>query len=104
MARESGALYVRIGDTLHPVLNLASARLDRAQSAATPLSSPRRHIAERQAGPDGGHPGCAGDDRRAACAQQPWTVCDGDRTVVAVGDANLDGSTRSRTGPRHPAR
>ena len=26
MTRESGALYVRIGDTMHPVLNLASAR------------------------------------------------------------------------------
>jgi hypothetical protein len=27
MARETGALYVRVGDTVHPVLNLASARL-----------------------------------------------------------------------------
>src|SRR4029079_5433418 len=27
MSRESGALYVRINDSLHPVLNLASARL-----------------------------------------------------------------------------
>src|SRR6187549_2254469 len=27
MSRDSGALYVRIDDTLHPVLNLASARL-----------------------------------------------------------------------------
>lgn len=27
MVRESGAVYVRIGDTMHPALNLASARL-----------------------------------------------------------------------------
>src|ERR1700722_2573619 len=27
MVRDSGALYVRIGDVVHPVLNLASARL-----------------------------------------------------------------------------
>ena len=35
MSRESGALYVRVGDTLHPVLNLASARLVTG-SAANP--------------------------------------------------------------------
>ncbi|MDT5046875.1 MAG: hypothetical protein QOG75_2735, partial [Mycobacterium sp.] len=35
MARDSGALYVRIGDVLHPVPNLASARLI-ARSAANP--------------------------------------------------------------------
>src|SRR3954463_12104038 len=27
MVRDSGALYVRVGDTVHPVLNLSSARL-----------------------------------------------------------------------------
>src|SRR6476661_818081 len=27
MVRDSGALYVRVGDVVHPVLNLASARL-----------------------------------------------------------------------------
>src|SRR5262245_54282578 len=36
MARDSGALYVRIGDTVHPVLNLASARLVTG-SAADPV-------------------------------------------------------------------
>src|SRR4051812_10364205 len=36
MARESGALYVRIDDTLHPAMNLASARLV-AGSAANPV-------------------------------------------------------------------
>ena len=35
MSRESGALYVRIGDTIHPVPNLASARLV-AGTAANP--------------------------------------------------------------------
>ena len=33
MTRESGALYVRIGDTVHPVLNLSSARLIVRQSS-----------------------------------------------------------------------
>src|SRR5690606_3370813 len=35
MVRDSGALYVRIGDTMHPVPNLASARLV-AGTPATP--------------------------------------------------------------------
>ena len=42
MARDTGALYVRVGDTLHPVLNLASARLI-ARAAADPVSGGRRH-------------------------------------------------------------
>ena len=33
MAQESGALYVRVGDTWHPALNLASARLIAATAA-----------------------------------------------------------------------
>src|ERR1700710_462147 len=37
MARETGALYVRVGDTLHPVPNLVSARLI-AGSAADPAT------------------------------------------------------------------
>ncbi len=36
MERQSGALYVRLGDTLHPVLNLASAGRGRSrQTGAT---------------------------------------------------------------------
>ena len=48
MERQSGALYVRLGETLHPVLNLASARLiaktnaDPQPTVATALSRARR--------------------------------------------------------------
>ena len=38
ISRDSGALYARVGDTLHPVLNLASARLVTG-SDASPESS-----------------------------------------------------------------
>ena len=86
MERQSGALYVRLGETLHPVLNLASARLiaktnaDPEPTVATALSRARR-------GPLLGIPGAPqflgrplGED------ELRWTVCDSsDGTTVVVG-------------------
>lgn len=87
MASESGALYVRVDDTLHPVLNLASARLI-ARSAANPVSASEAAISRVRRGPMMGIPGAPatiGTPVRDAA----WTVCDGGRTVVAVGDPDL---------------
>ncbi|WP_343600165.1 type VII secretion protein EccB [Mycobacterium sp.] len=76
MARESGALYVRLGDTLHPVLNLASARLI-VQSDSDPRPVAESELRATKRGPLLGIPGApqslpeplaAGDDR--------WAVCD----------------------------
>ena len=76
MARESGALYVRIGDTVHPVLNLASARLI-ARTAANPEMVGAAQINKAKRGPLVGIPGAPaviaqplGED------ESDWTVCD----------------------------
>jgi type VII secretion protein EccB len=83
MARDSGALYVRIGDALHPVPNLASARLI-ARSAANPVAVGDVTIANAKRGPSmgiAGAPAAIGTPLGAPS----WTVCDTDRTVVIVG-------------------
>src|SRR4029453_18470281 len=83
IVRDSGALYVRVGDTVHPVLNLASARLiagtpaDPEQVSAAAVNSAKR-------GPLVGIPGAPtaitaplGDDASG------WAVCD-DATSTTV--------------------
>lgn len=88
MASESGALYVRVDDTLHPVLNLASARLI-ARSAVGPVPASEASIARAKRGPMMGIPGAPasiGEPVRGSA----WTVCDGERTVVAVDERGLD--------------
>lgn len=85
MARETGALYVRIDDTLHPVLNLASARLV-ARTAANPVAVGEGDIARAKRGPQVGIPG-APASIGAPLTDQSWTVCDDDLTLVVVGAA-----------------
>jgi type VII secretion protein EccB len=103
MARETGALYVRIDDTLHPVLNLASARLV-AGAPATPVAVGEADIARAKRGPQVGIPG-APATVGAPLGDQSWTVCDDDLTVVAVGTApsvtdRLDASRSVLVTPR----
>ncbi|MGZ4514595.1 MAG: type VII secretion protein EccB [Mycobacterium sp.] len=88
MGRESGALYVRVGDTWHPVLNLASARLI-AATAANPQPVPEADLARAKRGPLLGIPGAPqfiGEPLRAD--ESAWTICDTDgdgATAVVVG-------------------
>jgi type VII secretion protein EccB len=94
MARDTGALYVRVDDTLHPVLNLASARLI-ARAAADPVAARDASIADAKRGPLMGIPGAPaviGDPLHG----QAWTVCDDDRTVVVVGSPPVDGMDSTR--------
>lgn len=97
MARESGALYVRVDDTLHPVQNLASARLI-ARSPATPTLVAEAAIAKARRGPSMGISG-APATIGAPLATPSWMVCDTDRTVVIVGadPAATDRLDRSRS-------
>ena len=74
MSRDSGALYVRIDDTLHPVLNLASARLATGSVARPEVVSPA-DIDKAKRGPLLGHP-------RRACRH---------RQAVVPGRIRLDG-------------
>lgn len=94
MGKQSGALYVRIGETLHPVLNLASARLI-ARTNADPQPVAESELSHSKRGPLLGIPGAPqflgmplGED------ELRWTVCDsgGDApgTTVVIGPA--DGS------------
>jgi type VII secretion protein EccB len=83
MVRDSGALYVRLDDVLHPVPNLASARMI-AGSAANPVVVAEAAIASARRGPAMGIPG-APAAIGAPLAAPSWMVCDSDRTVVIVG-------------------
>ena len=83
LARESGALYVRIGTVLHPVFNLASARLI-AGANATPVVVSERVLAGVEKGARVGIPG-APASIGVALTQPQWTICDGERTVVSIG-------------------
>jgi type VII secretion protein EccB len=86
MERQSGALYVRLGETLHPVLNLASARLI-VKTDADPQSVAASAFGRSKMGPLLGIPGAPqflgkplGED------ESEWTVCDSrDGTTVIVG-------------------
>lgn len=94
MANDSGALYVRVEDILHPVLNLASARLI-ARSAAGPVAASETAIARAKRGPLMGIPG-APATIGAPLGDSSWTVCDGDRTLVAAGNLDLGGFDATR--------
>lgn len=80
---ESGALYVRVGDVLHPALNLASARL----IAGRP-DNPRQVRASQLAKePRGALVGIPGAPSAFAPTDPPttsWLICD---TVTAASDA-----------------
>jgi len=90
LGRESGSLYVRINNTMHPVLNLSSARLA--------LGSPRqpRLIADTAlpAGPSGallGIPGAPGIIGQPLAGDDAgWSVCDGPETTVIAGRPGPD--------------
>ncbi|MCT7658119.1 type VII secretion protein EccB [Mycobacterium deserti] len=86
MVRDSGALYVRNGDTLHPVLNLASARLIAGTSAKPELVSASA-VDKVRRGPLLGIPG-APDVIATPLAESRWTVCQdatSKTTVIAGG-------------------
>lgn len=86
MVRDTGATYVRLNDVLHPVFNLASARL-LAGTAADPKTVSRQAVDNAQRGPLLGIPGAPDDiGPPLAAAESRWTVCDdaaGETLVIA---------------------
>ena len=88
LARDSGALYVRVGDTWHPVLNLASARLI-AATAANPQPVRESDLARTKRGPLLGIPGAPQSlGEPLPTDGSAWTICDTDATgatTVIVG-------------------
>lgn len=89
LGRGSGALYVRIDDTLHPVLNLASARLI-AATPAEPRPVRDTDLGSARRGPLLGIPGAPRVLGAPIAEPEVWSVCDsvdaaGWRTTVVVG-------------------
>lgn len=104
MARESGALYVRVGDNLHPTLNLASAWLI-AGVADRPALVSTSALNRAKRGPLLGIPGAP--DAIAAplrADESGWTVCEDatERTTMLVGrpPSQLDSDRNVLVTPR----
>ena len=99
VTRESGALYVRIGDTMHPVLNLASARLI-AGNPANPEVVGESAITNAKRGSLVGIPGAPATIGNPLDGDESgWTVCDDATTTTVIG-----GGIRGRPdpGPKRP--
>jgi type VII secretion protein EccB len=82
--RDSGALYVRVGDTLYPALNLASARLITGR-ADNPHKVRWSQIADQPHGPLVGIPGAPSVFSPTSPASSSWLVCDAVTPTVGVG-------------------
>ena len=99
VVRETGALYVRVDDTLHPVLNLASARLIAGTSAA-PRAVSQAAVDRAKRGPLMGIPGAPEQISQPLSGPESlWTVCDDGRgeTTVIAGRIADDAAAPGRT-------
>ncbi|MGF6882772.1 type VII secretion protein EccB [Nocardia sp. GAS34] len=92
MGSHSGALYVVVGKTLHPVLNLASARLV-AGSGAAPAPVEEAKLSDMPRGSLLGIPGAPAALPGPSSARSAWAVCDdvgsGLNTTVLEGNPQL---------------
>jgi type VII secretion protein EccB len=82
--RDSGALYVRVGDKLYPALNLASARLI-AGRADNPHKVRSSQINQQPHGPLVGIPGAPSDFSPTKPASSSWLVCDSVTPTAGAG-------------------
>jgi len=103
--RDSGALYVRVGDTLYPALNLASARLI-AGRPDNPHKVRSSQIAEQPHGPLVGIPGAPSEIAPTSPVSSSWLVCDSVTPIAGAGASQpvtvtvIDGKPQL-TGHRH---
>jgi type VII secretion protein EccB len=99
MESRSGALYVRLGETLHPVLNLASARLI-VKTNADPQAVAASALSRNKMGPLLGIPGAPQFlGRPLGQDESRWMVCDrrGDTTVIVGGEPQSGVLARDQT-------
>ncbi|WP_420108793.1 type VII secretion protein EccB [Mycolicibacter arupensis] len=95
--RATGALYVRIGDTVHPVFNIASARL--ITGAADPRPVDGSAVGRARRGPPLGIPGAPGALGAALPGDATWSLCeDSDGATLIVG---VDPLQEARLDPQH---
>lgn len=108
VTQNTGALYVRLGDTLHPVFNLASARLI-AGSGTNPVVVSESELGKVRRGPLLGIPGAPWAIAQSLQADESgWTVCDTATappavrltTTVIAGDGDAE-SGAHRLPPEH---
>ncbi|MFM1724769.1 type VII secretion protein EccB [Rhodococcus sp. PAM 2766] len=85
VGKDSGAMFVAMNDALHPVLNLASARLIVGESVQ-PVTVSTSEIESRPRGALVGIPGAPSALPAGSPDGQPWTVCD---TVAADGTGSV---------------
>jgi type VII secretion protein EccB len=84
LAQPSGALYVRVGDTWHPALNLASARLI-AGAADDPRPVRESDLGGTKRGPLLGIPGAPQLlGKPLSVDESAWTICDTDGTATTT--------------------
>lgn len=88
LGRESGALYVRVGETWHPALNLASARLIAATNV-NPKVVPESELAGTKRGPLLGIPGAPQNLSQPSDASV-WAICD-TRAPTLIGTTVVHG-------------
>lgn len=81
--KDTDALYVRLGDRLHPVLNLTSARLIIGKPES-PTKASHVEVAKYPRGAMLGIPGAPNDIRDSENPWSIWTVCDSTMTGAAV--------------------
>ncbi len=80
---QTGALYVKVGDTLNPIPNVVSGRLI-IGSPATPVLAKSAEIAKLPRGPMVGIPYAPTVIRNSASRVSQWAVCDTTATGSAV--------------------
>ncbi|WP_319455793.1 MULTISPECIES: type VII secretion protein EccB [unclassified Mycobacterium] len=104
--RETSALYVRLGDQLHPVLNLTSARL----IAGRPDNPTMVKSSELDKFPRGNLIGIPGAPERMVqntIGDAEWTVCDSvsgpAAGVTVIAGPLVDGGERAGALPKHEA-
>ncbi|MQY28237.1 ESX-3 secretion system ATPase EccB3 [Nocardia sp. RB56] len=81
--KDTGALYVHLGNRLYPALNLTSARLI-VGSADTPVPVSHDELAKYPRGPLVGIPGAPNSIVDAGARDSTWTVCDTSQTGAAA--------------------
>lgn len=90
--RDSGALYVKVGDRLYPALNLASARLITGRPD-NPHLVRGSQIAKMPHGPLVGIPGAPSEFAPKSPPESSWLVCDTVGGTSATGMPSLGGVT-----------
>ncbi|MCH9666927.1 MAG: type VII secretion protein EccB [Actinomycetia bacterium] len=94
----TGAVYVSVGDVVHPVFNLTSARLI-AGMPADPRTIGQRAVDNAHRGPRLGIPGAPEHiSTPLAAGESGWTVCDDARGETLVIAGEID-SSAAKLGP-----